>query len=112
MELERKRCLPCEGGIPRLTGPALAPYAAAVPGWQLSEDRIRRHFRFRDFREAMAFLNAMAEIAESEGHHPDFHLHDYATVDVELRTHAAGGLTENDFILAAKIDRLPGPLPG
>jgi 4a-hydroxytetrahydrobiopterin dehydratase len=111
MDLTRKKCVPCEGGVPKVTGPALDALLASVEGWQLAGDRIRKHLRFRDFRAAMAFLNAMAELAEDEGHHPDFSVH-YSVVDVEIWTHAAGGLTENDFILAAKIDRLPGPLPG
>ncbi|HET8724854.1 MAG TPA: 4a-hydroxytetrahydrobiopterin dehydratase [Anaeromyxobacteraceae bacterium] len=111
MDLTRKKCVPCEGGVPRVTGPALDALLASVEGWQLAGDRIRKHLRFRDFRAAMAFLNAMADLAEEEGHHPDFSVH-YSTVDVEIWTHAAGGLTENDFILAAKIDRIPGPLPG
>jgi 4a-hydroxytetrahydrobiopterin dehydratase len=111
MELTRKKCVPCEGGVPRVEGPALQALLREVPRWQLAGDRIRRHLRFPDFRAAMAFLNAMADLAEAEGHHPDFSVH-YSTVDVELWTHAAGGLTENDFILAAKIDALPGPLPG
>jgi 4a-hydroxytetrahydrobiopterin dehydratase len=111
MDLTRKKCVPCEGGIPRVEGAALDALLASVPGWRLSGDRIHRHIRFADFRSAIAFVVAMAELAESEGHHPDFSVH-YATVDVEVWTHAAGGLTENDFILAAKIDRLPGALPG
>ncbi|SRR5512135_2312736 len=111
MDLTRKKCVPCEGGVPRVTGPELDALLASVEGWQLAGDRIRKHLRFRDFRAAMAFLNAMADLAEEEGHHPDFSVH-YSTVDVEIWTHAAGGLTENDFILAAKIDRIPGPLPG
>jgi 4a-hydroxytetrahydrobiopterin dehydratase len=96
--------------VPRLEGPALQEYLASVQGWELREDRIRKHLRFAGFRQAMAFVNAMADLAESEGHHPDFSVH-YATVDVEIWTHAAGGLTENDFILAAKIDRIPRPPP-
>ena len=111
MDLTRKKCVPCEGGVPKVTGPALDALLASVEGWQLAGDRIRKHLRFRDFRAAMAFLNAVADLAESEGHHPDFSVH-YSVVDVEIWTHAAGGLTENDFILAAKIDRIPGPLPG
>jgi 4a-hydroxytetrahydrobiopterin dehydratase len=111
MDLSRKKCVPCEGGVPRVEGPALDALLGSVPEWRLAGDRIRRHFRFRDFRGAMAFVNAMAELAESEGHHPDFSVH-YSAVDVEIWTHAAGGLTENDFILAAKIDLLPGALPG
>ncbi len=111
MDLSRKKCLPCEGGVPRVEGAARDALLASVTGWQLAGDRIRKQLRFRDFRAAMAFLNAVADVAEAEGHHPDFSVH-YATVDVEIWTHAVGGLTENDFILAAKIDRIPGPLPG
>jgi 4a-hydroxytetrahydrobiopterin dehydratase len=111
MDLTRKKCVPCEGGVPRVEGAALDALLGSVSGWQLAGDRIRKHLRFADFRAAMAFVSAMADLAESEGHHPDFSVH-YSTVDVEIWTHAAGGLTENDFILAAKIDRLPGPLPG
>ena len=110
MDLTRKKCVPCEGGVPRVEGAALDALLASVSGWQLAGDRIRKHLRFSDFRAAMAFLSAVADLAESEGHHPDFCVH-YSTVDVEIWTHAAGGLTENDFILAAKIDRIPGPLP-
>ena len=110
MDLTRKKCVPCEGGVPRVEGAALDALLGSVSGWQLAGDRIRKHLRFADFRAAMAFVSAMADLAESEGHHPDFSVH-YSTVDVEIWTHAAGGLTENDFILAAKIDQLPGALP-
>jgi len=110
MDLTRKKCVPCEGGVPRVDGAALDALLAAVPGWQRAGDRIARHLRFADFRAAMAFVTAMADLAEAEGHHPDFCVH-YSTVNVEIWTHAAGGLTENDFILAAKIDRIPGVPP-
>ncbi len=106
MDLTGKRCVPCEGGVPRLEGTSLATYLGSVQGWELRGDRIRKHLRFADFREAMAFVNAMADLAEGEGHHPDFTVH-WNTVDVELWTHTVGGLSENDFILAAKLDRLP-----
>src|SRR5512136_1611423 len=111
MDLTRKKCVPCEGGVPRLEGAAVDALLASVRDWRRDGDRIRKHLRFSDFRAAIAFVNAMADLAEAEGHHPDFSVH-YATVDVEIWTHAVGGLTENDFILAAKIDALPGPLPG
>jgi 4a-hydroxytetrahydrobiopterin dehydratase len=111
MDLTRKKCVPCEGGVPRLEGAAVDALLASVRGWRRDGDRIRKHLRFPDFRAAIAFVNAMAGVAEAEGHHPDFSVH-YATVDVEIWTHAVGGLTENDFILAAKIDALAGPLPG
>jgi 4a-hydroxytetrahydrobiopterin dehydratase len=77
-----------------------------VPQWRLSKDgkRISRKFKFDEFAPAMKFANRVAELAEAEGHHPDFTVH-YSVVDVTLWTHAIGGLSENDFILAAKIDR-------
>lgn len=79
----------------------------ALDGWDVREQhtRLHKHHRFRDFKEAMRFVNAMADLAEAEGHHPDFTVR-YDTVDVTLFTHAVGGLSENDFILAAELDRL------
>lgn len=104
-----KKCVPCEGGVPRLDRAAAERLRAEVPAWDLADDappRLRRRWTFRDFRRAMAFVQAMAEVAEAEGHHPDFAVH-YNRVDVEIWTHAIDGLSENDFILAAKIDALP-----
>ncbi len=100
--LRDRRCLPCEGGVPRLTATAVAALLPQVPGWEARDDRLHRQFRFRDFVTAMRFVNRMAEVAEAEGHHPDFTVH-YRQVDVTIWTHAIGGLSENDFILAAKI---------
>jgi 4a-hydroxytetrahydrobiopterin dehydratase len=79
-----------------------------LDGWDAREERTRihKHYRFRDFVQAMRFVNAMAEVAEAEGHHPDFSVH-YSAVDVTLWTHAIGGLSENDFIVAAKLDARP-----
>jgi 4a-hydroxytetrahydrobiopterin dehydratase len=80
----------------------------ALPGWdaEAGATRLHRHFRFADFAGAMRFVNAMAGVAEAEGHHPDFSVH-WSAVDVTVWTHAAGGLTENDFVLAAKVGALP-----
>ena len=80
-----------------------------LPGWRLTEDgqRIRRAWVAKNFLAAMEFFNRVAELAEAEGHHPDLHLVGYRHVDIELWTHAIGGLSENDFISAAKIDQLP-----
>jgi 4a-hydroxytetrahydrobiopterin dehydratase len=105
MDLRRKRCVPCEGGIPPLDAEGIARLAPEVPAWRVEGDRLARRFTFRDFVQAMRFVNAMADVAEAEGHHPDFTVH-YRQVDVSIWTHAVGGLTENDFILAAKIDAL------
>ena len=105
MSLAGKRCLPCEGGVAALTEPEARRLHAEIPDWTLGDQRLRRRFVFADFSAAMAFVVRMAMLAESEGHHPDFAVH-YRQVDVELWTHAVGGLSENDFILAAKIDEL------
>jgi 4a-hydroxytetrahydrobiopterin dehydratase len=104
-DLRSKRCLPCEGGVPRLEPAAVARLAPQVRDWTVAGDRLRRRFVFPSFAEAMRFVNGLAAIAESENHHPDFAVH-YRQVDVEIWTHAVGGLTENDFVLAAKIDAL------
>lgn len=109
MDLTQKKCQPCEGGIPKLKSDEAKKLHQEVPSWALSEDKLRKNFKFKNFREAMKFLNRMADIAEEEGHHPDFTVH-YNKVDVEIWTHAIDGLSENDFILAAKLDRI-GPNP-
>jgi 4a-hydroxytetrahydrobiopterin dehydratase len=105
MELHERRCAPCEGAVPRLADADARALLAEVPSWELRDAAILRTFVFADFAGAMAFVDRMAETAEAEGHHPDFCVH-WNRVDVTIWTHAAGGLTENDFILAAKIDRL------
>lgn len=108
-ELAQRRCVPCEKGTPPLEPGQLTPLLAQVPGWQLDQakghDQLVRTFRFPDFRQAVEFVNRIAEVAEAEGHHPDLSI-GWGRVQVRLWTHAAGGLTLNDFILAAKIDRL------
>lgn len=108
MDWTTRRCVPCEGGIPPQTPEQVDAALASLDGWEAREGktRLHKHYRFRDFVAAMRFVNAMAEVAESEGHHPDFCVH-YSTVDVTLWTHAVGGLSENDFVLAAKIDARP-----
>ena len=105
MSLDEKRCVPCEGGVTRLGPDEIVPLLAQVSGWTAQGERLRKPFRFRSFVKAMEFVNRIAEVAEAEGHHPDFCVH-YSEVDVTLWTHAAAGLTENDFILAAKLDAL------
>ncbi|HEU4383032.1 MAG TPA: 4a-hydroxytetrahydrobiopterin dehydratase [Anaeromyxobacteraceae bacterium] len=110
MDWTAKRCVPCHGGVPKIPPEEARRLVATLDGWELRGERLHRTFRFRDFREAMRFVSAMADLAEAEGHHPDFSVH-YSTVEVEIWTHAVGGLSENDFILAAKIGTLPG-LPG
>jgi 4a-hydroxytetrahydrobiopterin dehydratase len=105
VSLIAKHCRPCEGDGPKLVRADAERLHAEILDWELTSDRLRRRLTFADFVEAMAFVNRMAELAEAEGHHPDFSVH-YRQVEVVLWTHAVGGLSENDFILAAKIDAL------
>jgi len=105
MTLHSKKCIPCEqGGLP-LAPEEVLRHSIEVPLWRSREGNkhIYREFQFKNFTGAMAFVNRVAELAEAEGHHPDIHIF-YNRVRLELQTHAIGGLSENDFILAAKID--------
>jgi 4a-hydroxytetrahydrobiopterin dehydratase len=108
MALAKRTCRPCEGGVPPLSAEAAGKFAVEVPKWAVSIEppRLSREFKFKDFRRAMAFVNRVADLAEGEGHHPDFHVH-WNRVELVLWTHDIGGLSENDFIVAAKVDRLP-----
>lgn len=108
-ELTRKKCVPCEGGVPKLTLEEAQAHLASVPGWTLTADgqRIRREWTVRKFTDGLEFFRAVGALAEEEGHHPDLHLVGYRNLAIEIWTHAIGGLSENDFILAAKIDQLP-----
>jgi len=112
MDFAKKRCVPCEGGVPRKTPAEVDEALRSLEGWdpQEGKTRLHKHYRFKDFVEAMGFVNALAALAEAEGHHPDFTVH-WNTVDVTLWTHAVGGLSENDFIVAAKLDLLPERAP-
>jgi 4a-hydroxytetrahydrobiopterin dehydratase len=107
--LAAKKCRPCEGGIERLSREDAETEVPLLSGWRLVPDglRIEKHWHVKNFVAGIEFLNRVAEVAEKEGHHPDLHLTGYSHVWIELSTHAVGGLSENDFILAAKIDRLP-----
>ncbi len=108
-QLVAKKCLPCEGGVDACTLDEAKLQLARLDDWQLSHDgqRIRKEWRVKNFIAAMEFFNRCAEVAEADGHHPDLHLEGYRNASIELWTHAIGGLSENDFILAAKIDQLP-----
>ncbi|MBX3427636.1 MAG: 4a-hydroxytetrahydrobiopterin dehydratase [Pirellulales bacterium] len=113
-QLTRKKCLPCEGGVEPFTPEQAAAQLSELPGWRLTRDgqRIRKDWTVKNFMAGMDFFNRCAEVAEEDGHHPDLHIEGYRNVSVELWTHAIGGLSENDFIVAAKIDRLPIELRG
>ena len=108
-ELLRRTCTPCEGGVPPLHAEEARALLDQVDGWEFADDgkRIRRRWTAKNFSAAMAFFDQIAELAEREGHHPDLHLEGYRHVTIVVWTHAIGGLSENDFILAAKINELP-----
>lgn len=109
IDLTQRRCTPCEGGVPPLPADQVSTYLAALTGWKLTADgkRIRKEWRVKDFLAGLDFFNCIGRLAEQEDHHPDLHLAGYRNVAIEIWTHAVNGLTENDFILAAKIDTLP-----
>ena len=113
-DLTKKKCVPCEGGVPKLTKKEAQAYIAGLPAWQLSGDgnSIRSDYNMKGFQSAVEFIEKIAQVAEAEDHHPDLHLTGYRKLAIELSTHAIGGLSENDFILAAKIDQLPRQLKG
>ena len=106
-ELTSKRCVPCEGGVPPLTPEAVTELLAEVPGWSVSPDgkSVSRDFRFKNYWQTMAFVNAVAWIAHQEDHHPDLEVF-YDHCVVRYSTHAIDGLSENDLICAAKVSAL------
>jgi 4a-hydroxytetrahydrobiopterin dehydratase len=105
-DLASKQCVPCRGGVPPLQGAELAALAAQVQGWQVvNEHHITKSYKFPDFAAALAFVNRVGALAEQQGHHPDIFLA-WGRADVTIWTHKIDGLTESDFILAAKIDRV------
>lgn len=108
-ELARKTCVPCEGGVAAFEPKQAEAQVKKLSGWALSHDglRIRKDWMVKSFLAGMEFFERVARLAEQEGHHPDLHLEGYRHAWIEIWTHAIGGLSENDFILAAKIDRLP-----
>jgi 4a-hydroxytetrahydrobiopterin dehydratase len=108
-QLCTKKCLPCEGGVPKFSLDEAQRQIKHLAGWELTHngERIRKTWVVKNFMAAMSFFNHVACVAECDGHHPDLHLEGYRNVTIELYTHAIGGLSENDFILAAKIDSLP-----
>lgn len=105
-ELAKKHCQPCEGGVPPMGEADAKAYLLQVPGWSMVDGRkIRKEWRLKEFKSAWGFLSQIALLAEQEGHHPDMRI-SYNWIRIELTTHAIGGLSENDFIMAAKIDKL------
>jgi 4a-hydroxytetrahydrobiopterin dehydratase len=108
MDLTQKRCIPCEGGFPALTREQASDLMDQVVGWTLNEEAtaLSRSYKFKDFKEALAFVNQVGELAEEDNHHPNISF-TWGKVDLSLTTHSVKGLSENDFILAAKINMLP-----
>ena len=108
-QLWSKKCQPCEGGVDPCPLDTAQSQLAKLDGWRLINDgkRIRKDWVVKHFMAGMDLFNRVAQLAEEEGHHPDLHMEGYRNIWIEIWTHAIGGLSENDFILAAKIDRLP-----
>ena len=106
MDLANKSCVPCRGGVPPLRGEEISELAGQVASWEVfAEHHLRRRYEFPNFRRALEFVNRVGELAEQEGHHPDVSF-GWGYCELTIYTHAVDGLTESDFILAAKIDRL------
>jgi 4a-hydroxytetrahydrobiopterin dehydratase len=106
MPLADQKCVPCKGGVPALKGDAIQSLLAEVPGWEVAhEHHLFRGFRFPDFKTALGFVNRVGALAEEQGHHPDLLLA-WGKVEITIFTHKIDGLTESDFILAAKINPL------
>ncbi len=106
LELASKNCVPCRGGVPPLKGPELATLAKQVEGWSVADEHhLTKTYKFPDFRTALEFVNRVGALAEAQGHHPDLCLA-WGKVEIKIWTHKIDGLTESDFILAAKIDRV------
>ncbi len=104
-ELSRKKCQPCEGGTPPLGEAEIKVLLAEITGWEIMEGALVKTFRFKNYYETMAFVNAAAWISHREDHHPDLQV-GYSRCRVSYLTHSIGGLSENDFICAAKLDAL------
>jgi len=106
--LATAKCVPCEGGIPKLARDQSAAFGRATPDWVIDDDaiQIQRKLNCKTFSAAVELINRIADVAEFQQHHPDLHLTGYRHLEIVLTTHAIGGLSENDFILAAQIDRI------
>ena len=105
MNLTKKKCIPCEAETQPLEKSKVNKLLRQIPSWTLKKNHLFKKFKFKNFADAIKFVNYIADIAESEGHHPDFSVH-YNKVEIEIWTHAINGLSENDFIVAAKIDKV------
>ena len=105
-DLAERQCVPCRGGVPAMKGAEVENFAAQVPGWQVeNEHHLSRNYQFSNFRETLDFVNRIGALAEEQGHHPDI-CFGWGKAEVSIWTHKIDGLTESDFVLAAKIDKL------
>lgn len=105
-ELSERQCVPCRGGVPPLKGAEIQNLLGQLESWQVvNEHHLQKTYRFKDFRESLQFVNRIGELAEAQGHHPDISF-GWGKADVTIWTHKIDGLTESDFVLAAKIDKL------
>lgn len=105
-ELAQKECVPCKGGTPPLQGEELRGLESQLPDWEVVEDHhLRKEFRFKNFKEALDFVNSVGEIAEDQGHHPDIKF-GWGWVEITVFTHKIDGLTESDFVFAAKVNQI------
>ena len=105
MGFTQKKCVPCEAGGDPLPDSEVQNNLLSIPNWELDGKMIHREFEFQDFKDAMVFVNKVADLAESEGHHPDITIH-WNKVRLDLWTHSMNGLSENDFIVASKMDKI------
>ena len=104
--LAERECVPCRGGVPPLKGDEIKPFSTQLQDWQVvNEHHLQKTYEFKNFRETLDFVNRVGELAEAQGHHPDI-CFGWGKADVTIWTHKIDGLTESDFVLAAKIDRL------
>jgi 4a-hydroxytetrahydrobiopterin dehydratase len=104
--LVSRQCVPCRGGMPPMRGEEIREFMNELQGWEvIDEHHLRKSFEFKDFREALAFVNRVGELAETEGHHPDISF-GWGYAEIKIWTHKIDGLSESDFILAAKIDAM------
>lgn len=106
-DLSKRACVPCQGGVPALKGDEILPLLKQLTGWQVVEEHhLAKSYSFPDFATALAFVNHLGALAENVGHHPEIQL-SWGRVHIEIFTHKVDGLTESDFVLAARVDQLP-----
>lgn len=106
MQLHKMKCQPCEGIGDKLSKDEAKNFLSKLKGWEMRDEMLTKKYKFRNFVQAMKFANAVARLAEREQHHPDIKVHNWNRVTIDIWTHAVGGLSRNDFILAAKINRI------